>query len=94
MKLAESGNNADAKKMQFGITINTSFMEDLKTACREFNERERIRQERAAERMGVQSPRNPKSDSSQLSDVPEDVFDDEDVMVVDTLDALDTKVAT
>lgn len=64
--------------MQFSITVNKTFMEDIKTVCREFDKQKKIRQEQAAERMGVRSPRRPKSDNSELSDVPDYVFDDED----------------
>ncbi|KAF2819209.1 hypothetical protein CC86DRAFT_413279 [Ophiobolus disseminans] len=39
-KLAETGNEADAKKLQFGIPVGKSFKDELKTVCREFKEEE------------------------------------------------------
>lgn len=86
-KLAELGNEADAKKLQLGIPVGKSFKDELKTVCREFKEEE-TRKSKALRSSVSKRSMSMKSDLSEIQPERSELEiqeADSGVMIEDTL---------
>jgi hypothetical protein len=79
-KLAETDNETDRKKMEFGIPFTKSFKEDLKNACREF---EKSKHDKNTVASGVTDTKQLDVQEGYPTDTPIDSLEEDDVTIRD-----------